>query len=97
MVREAEKERRSGQPRSDVERVMAHYGISRDEACEWLRIHPAEILLPERGKGLVSGKGAGIADQTTITGTLLIGGLLGALVGGFLGAIVFTVLTSRQE
>ena len=97
MVIEAEKERRFGQPRTDAERVAAHYNISLEEAERWLHIHPVEMLLPERGYGLVSGKAAGVADQTTITGTLLIGGLVGALVGGFLGAIGFAVLTSRQE
>jgi len=48
-----------GIPRSDVERVAEHYGISLEEAEEWLKIHPVEELLPPRGTGLVTGRAAG--------------------------------------
>jgi len=41
-----------GIPKSDVERLMSHYGISEDEACELLSSYPVDLLLPERGSGL---------------------------------------------
>lgn len=49
-------DRRLGEPKTDVERVMAHYGIGGEEAKEWLKIHPPEILLPVRGTGLGPGR-----------------------------------------
>ncbi|GAI96988.1 unnamed protein product, partial [marine sediment metagenome] len=30
-----------GQPRADVERVMARYNVSREEAERWLSVYPA--------------------------------------------------------
>lgn len=38
-----------GVPKTDVERVMEHYGLDQAEAERWLDIHPASELLPERG------------------------------------------------
>jgi len=42
-----------GIPKTDVERLMSHYGISEEEAAELLSSYPADLLLPERGSGLV--------------------------------------------
>ena len=42
---------RRGVPRTDLERVMNHYGIDRATAEYWLTIHPIDELLPERGTG----------------------------------------------
>lgn len=47
-----------GMPRTDVERLMEHCGISAGEAEELLRTHPAEALLPQRGIGLLLGTAA---------------------------------------
>jgi hypothetical protein len=41
-----------GMPKNDVERLMSHYGITEDEACELLASYPIDLLLPERGSGL---------------------------------------------
>jgi hypothetical protein len=48
-----------GSPRTDVERVAARYNISENEAKRWLKIHSIEGLLPPRGTGITSGRGAG--------------------------------------
>ena len=47
-----------GFPRSDIERVMRHYGVSQAEAERGLRagVYP----LPEYGSGLTTGKAAGL-------------------------------------
>ncbi|MDP2729709.1 MAG: hypothetical protein Q8O55_04435 [Dehalococcoidales bacterium] len=41
-----------GIPKTDVERLMSHYGITEEEACELLASYPIDQLLPERGSGL---------------------------------------------
>lgn len=56
------KERRRGDPRGDIERLMEHRGISMGEAEELLRTQPVEALLPQRGTGLLLGTAAGIAS-----------------------------------
>ncbi|GAI92400.1 unnamed protein product, partial [marine sediment metagenome] len=53
-----EKARGLGEPRTDVERVMAHYNVSHEDAKRWLKIYPGEKLLPERGTGSALLKGA---------------------------------------
>jgi len=53
-----EKARGLGDPRTDVERVMAHHNVSREEAERWLSVYPVEKLLPERGTGSALLKGA---------------------------------------
>ena len=47
-----------GMPRTDVERLMEHCGISAGEAEELLRVQPAEALLPQRGTGFLLGTAA---------------------------------------
>ncbi len=47
-------ERRSGIPRSDIERAMNHYGISAEE----YQAHPGDYPLPTRGTQ-VAGMGLG--------------------------------------
>ena len=41
-----------GVPRSDVDRVMNHYGVDRATAERMMAAHGAEELLPPRGTGL---------------------------------------------
>jgi hypothetical protein len=41
----------SGRPRTDVERAIAHYGITEEEYCR----DPSAYPLPERGMGLNPG------------------------------------------
>lgn len=55
---DSNKERGRGIPRSDVERVAEHYGITIEEAEYWLTIHPVDVLLPERGTGIERGTAA---------------------------------------
>lgn len=52
-AREGE-ERGRGVPLDDAERVARHYGISIEEACEWLETHTVEELIPPRGTGLTA-------------------------------------------
>lgn len=42
-------------PLTDVERIARHYGISVEEACEWLKYHTVEELVPGRGTGRETG------------------------------------------
>lgn len=44
--------RRQGVPKTDVERVMSHYGVSRKKALGMLKKKSASKLLPKRGTGL---------------------------------------------
>lgn len=53
-AREGE-ERGRGIPLSDIERVMRHYNVDEPTARYYLTVHPEEILLPERGYGLLTG------------------------------------------
>jgi len=53
-----EKAQGLGEPRTDVERVMAHHNVNREEAERWLSVYPVEKLLPERGTGSALLKGA---------------------------------------
>ena len=41
-----------GIPKTDVERLMSHYGISQEEAEGLLTTYPVDLLLPERCSGL---------------------------------------------
>jgi len=41
-----------GIPKTDVERLMSHYGISEEEACQLLESYPVDLLIPQRGSGL---------------------------------------------
>ena len=86
------KARGKGTPRTGVERVAAHYNISESEAKRWLNIHPIEELLPPRGTGLTSGRGAGAVTNLggssgegwkIVIGTV-VGGIIGATLGYFL-------------
>ena len=85
------KARGKGIPRTDVERVSAHYHISENEAARWLNTHPVDALLPPRGSGLTSGRGAGAitslpAESSASAGHLktAIGIVLGGIAGGCL-------------
>jgi len=78
-------ERRRGSPRSDVERVMQHYGVSYDEAL--LGLEAGRYVLPERGvrggqgKAVPTAVGAGVG---ALIGS--VAGPFGAIVGAALGA-----------
>ncbi len=43
----------TGTPKTDVERLMEHYHISEKQARALLDRYPVDVLLPERGTGLV--------------------------------------------
>lgn len=90
----SQKERGLGTPRTAEERVAAHYDIDISEARRWLTVHPESELLPARGAGLTRGTAAGIGSFDT--GSMLIGGLMGAAIGGVLGAIFFSALSSKR-
>lgn len=49
------KERGYGIPRNDVERAIAHYGITESEYCA----NPGAYPLPSRGTGFTTGRAAG--------------------------------------
>ncbi len=76
--------RRYGIPKTDVERIMSHYGVSEEEACRMIEEKGATALLPDRGTGLQQAVG-----QTTQTGSMglwvVIGGALGTIVGSLIG------------
>jgi NACalpha-BTF3-like transcription factor len=46
----AQMQRRMGQPKSDLERVMTHYKVSEEEAKKMLKEKSAKDLLPKRGE-----------------------------------------------
>lgn len=60
------KERGRGIPRTNIERVAEHYGISLEAAEYWLTIHPVDMLLPERGTGIEIGTAARLVDKMHI-------------------------------
>ena len=77
-----------GVPKTDVERIMDHYGVSREEAERGLKygVYP----LPPRG----TAGGESMADNKKlnyVAGTAG-GALLGACVAGPVGAVVGGVL-----
>jgi len=57
-----------GIPKNDVERLMSHYGISEEEACELLVTYPADLLLPERGSGLAPVEIVGFSQSELASG-----------------------------
>ena len=88
------KARGKGVPRTDVERVAAHYNISESEAGRWLNIHPIDELLPPRGTGLTSGRGAGsVTNNGESSGEsevwkIAVGTLVGGAIGAALGYLI---------
>lgn len=71
-------ERRFGQPRTDAERVAAHYGISFEEAGRWLQIHSVEEILPPRAYGLTGNE---VPPECHEWQFLLVGLILGGILG----------------
>lgn len=74
---------RKGIPRTDVERAMAHYGVSREEAEDGLRT--GKYSLPQRGKGLALSDKMQVAGQVaTAVGVILatVGAIILLLKGG---------------
>jgi hypothetical protein len=43
-----------GIPKTDLERIMSHYGLTEAEALELMSRYPIEDILPERGSGLIT-------------------------------------------
>lgn len=78
-------ERRRGFPRSDVERVMQHYGVNYDEAVKGM--DSGRYVLPERGFRIGQGKAVPTAMGAGM-GALIgsVAGPFGAIVGAALGA-----------
>jgi len=87
MVTGLQKARELGTPRSDIQRVAAHYGISESEAERWLQIHPIEELVPARGAGLTRGTAAdSIGNEVppecpSCMPSLIIGFVFGGIIG----------------
>lgn len=87
MVTGLQKARGLGTPRSDIQRVAAHYEISESEAERWLQIHPIEELVPARGVGLTRGTAAGTIgneeapEYPSCWPFLLVGGIFGVILG----------------
>ena len=63
-----------GIPKNDVERLMSHYGISEDEACELLATYPADQLLPQRGSGLAPVEIVGFSQEELASGLMMMEG-----------------------
>jgi len=57
-----------GIPKNDVERLMSHYGITEEEACELLATYPVDQLLPERGSGLAPVEIVGYSQSELASG-----------------------------
>lgn len=76
-------ERRKSFYRSDIERVMRHYGVSYEEAERGLR--EGYYTLPPRGTGLTQGEQG--KKLNYVAGTCG-GAMLGAVVAGPVGAVV---------
>ena len=60
-----------GIPKTDVERLMSHYGISEEEAVGLLTTYPAELLLPERGSGLAPVEIVGFSQSELASGLMV--------------------------
>lgn len=58
-----EKSQRSGEPGTDVERVMARYNVGREEAERWLGVYPGEKLLSDEGAGFGRSSAAEPTDK----------------------------------
>ena len=65
-----------GVPKSDVERLVSHYGISVEEAEELLATYPADLLLPERGSGLAPVEIVGSSQAELASGLMMMEGSL---------------------
>jgi len=63
-----------GIPKTDVERLMSHYGISEDEASELLATYPIDLLLPERGSGLAPVEIIGSTQEELASGLMMMEG-----------------------
>ena len=71
-----EKARRAGRPRTDIERAMAHHGITREEYLA----HPERYPLPGRGEGLRTGRAAGLGEsESSFPGLVTFGIIIGVL------------------
>ena len=91
MAKPWEEERRKGYPRTDAERVAAHYGISLEEAEQWLTIHSVEELLPPRGYGLTGNE---IPEECPSLWPPLI---IGLVMGGILGTGFALILQKGEK
>ncbi len=63
-----------GIPKTDIERLMSHYGISEEEATELLSNYPVDLLLPERNSGLVPVEIIGSTQQELASGLMVMEG-----------------------
>jgi len=60
-----------GIPKTDVERLMSHYGISEEEAAGLLATYPVDLLIPERGSGLAPGEIVGHSQAELASGLMM--------------------------
>lgn len=84
----------TGVPKSDLERLMAHYGIDAGTASQALAICPASKLLPRAGR-----KRAGTASPGEVVPIplWLFSGLVAFGFGVILGPSVFALSTVGSE
>jgi len=60
-----------GIPKTDVERLVSHYGISVEEAEELLATYPVDLLLPPRGSGLAPVEMVGSSQDELVSGLMM--------------------------
>lgn len=65
-----------GIPKTDIERLMSHYGISEEEAVVLLSTYPVDLLLPERGAGLSPVEIVGSSRAELASGLMIMEGSL---------------------
>ncbi len=63
-----------GIPKTDIERLMSHYGISEEEAAELLASYSIDLLLPERGSRLAPIEIIGNTQQELASGLMVMEG-----------------------
>jgi hypothetical protein len=73
-------ERRKGIPRTDIERVANHYGVTLEDAETLLKVYSVDELLPERGYGLIKA-GQGEGEDSYGLPLFLIGFVMGGAIG----------------
>lgn len=87
----------SGVPKTDVERVMTHYGIDAATAGQALSLVPASALVPRRGAGLArAGLTTGQNNGVKIPGWLL-GSMIAFGFGVILGPAIFASTSAGAE
>lgn len=84
-----------GQPKTDVQRVATHYGISEQEASNLLSTYSVNELLPPRGTGAGAtslGSSTTYPQPQNSNGNnntkLILGVIAGAILGGLIATLI---------